>query len=69
MIYTDDTKMPYGQHVGTPLKDVPASYLLFIYQNHDLTSIVRDGLRVYIENNLQVLNQQANMNVKKLTRE
>lgn len=69
MIYTDESKMPYGQHVGKQLKDVPASYLLFIYENHDLNSTQRWGLRVYIEDNLQVLNLQAKQNVKKLTRE
>ena len=30
--WTDDTSMPWGAHKGVPLKDVPASYLLWLYE-------------------------------------
>lgn len=33
MQYTDETPMPFGKHKGTPLKDVPPSYLLWLYDN------------------------------------
>lgn len=29
---TDNTRMPFGKHAGTPLADVPASYLLWFYE-------------------------------------
>lgn len=28
----DDTPMPWGEHKGTPLKDVPDGYLLYLYE-------------------------------------
>jgi len=28
--YTDETPMPFGKHEGTPLKDVPADYLMWV---------------------------------------
>lgn len=32
--FTDDTPMPWGQHKGVPMKDVPASYLLWLFKQH-----------------------------------
>ncbi|MCP4899928.1 MAG: hypothetical protein GY906_23415 [bacterium] len=30
--WTDDTPMPWGEHRGTLLKDIPASYLLWLFE-------------------------------------
>lgn len=43
--------MPFGKHKGTALANVPASYLLWIYDNLDL----RDDLKDYITENYQQL--------------
>lgn len=53
--YTDESKMPFGAHKGTKLANVPAGYLMYLY-DHDL----KEGpLRRYIVANLDVLEQQA----------
>ena len=69
MIYTDVSPFPYGKYQGEKLENIPASYLLWIYQHHDLSSLQRLGLRDYIEDNLQVLNKQAGENIAKITRD
>lgn len=28
--YTDDTAMPFGKHKGTPLREVPPEYLMWL---------------------------------------
>lgn len=30
--FTDATTMPWGKHKDTPMRDVPASYLLWLYE-------------------------------------
>lgn len=30
---TDDSPMPFGKHKGVPMKDVPASYLHWLWTN------------------------------------
>lgn len=47
----DKSPMPFGKHKGTALANVPASYLLWIYDNLDL----RDDLKDYITENYQQL--------------
>ena len=50
--FTDDTPMPWGKHKETPLKDVPASYLLWIADQPD-------RLRDYVEANREALEQEV----------
>lgn len=48
--FNDNSIMPFGPHKGKHLKDVPAHYLIFIYENE------RSGrLTEYIKDNLDVL--------------
>ena len=49
--------MPYGKHKGTPMKDVPASYLLWIYD--EALYRPREVLD-YIEENLEDIEKDAN---------
>lgn len=46
---SDDTPMPFGEHRGTPLRDVPAAYLLWWARQ----SWAREwsGLWAYVERN------------------
>lgn len=52
MIYTDETLMPFGKHRGTPLKDVPASYLLWINDNF---KDLHEEFKKYINFNKHIL--------------
>lgn len=54
MAYTDETPMPFGKYKGLDLEDVPASYLLWLYEEGNLLG----ELKEYIEDNMQVLEQQ-----------
>jgi uncharacterized protein (DUF3820 family) len=51
----DDDSMPSGRYKGTLMKDVPAKYLMYIYEN-DMCS---DRVKEYIESNLDVIKQQV----------
>lgn len=56
MTLTDLDPMPFGKHRGTPMQDVPAHYLHFLWQNgmKDEQSPVAD----YIRRNLNALKQE-----------
>jgi uncharacterized protein (DUF3820 family) len=52
---TDDDLMPSGKHKGEKMQNVPASYLLYVYDSN----MVNYRVRKYIEDNLDVIKQQA----------
>lgn len=55
-ILTDESILDFGNlHKGKKLEDVPASYLLFVYDNNYNTG---KALRAYIEDNMDVLKKQ-----------
>lgn len=56
MRFTDSTIIDFGQHKGKTLANVPASYLLWLF-GEGLSG--RPVLKAYIEDNKQVLEQQA----------
>lgn len=58
--FTDKTLMPFGQHKGTALVNVPAASLLWYYDNIKLS----EPLKMYIEDNMQVLRQQSKSTYK-----
>jgi hypothetical protein len=54
---TDTDKMPFGKYRDTPMQDVPADYLFWLWTNgmeHDKKSPVAD----YIRRNLSALSQE-----------
>lgn len=51
---TDNDPMPYGLHEGTPMKDVPADYLLFLNDEGKTSPEVQD----YIDRNWDALNDE-----------
>ena len=53
---TDESIMPFGKHKGEKMANVPASYLLWIYDNMNLF----DDLREYIDENRDALEVEAN---------
>ena len=48
---TDDSPMPWGKYKGEKMINVPASYLLWCYDNNKCSGPVRE----YIEDNHDVL--------------
>lgn len=52
---TDNTPMPFGMHIGKPMVDIPAKYLLWLYYE----GCSHDGVRKYILNNLDILNREV----------
>jgi len=51
---TDSTKMWFGKYQGIALANVPADYLLYLYNSGK----VFGGLKKYIEDNLDVLEKE-----------
>jgi len=51
-VFTDDSIMPFGMHSGKKMKDVPDSYLLWLYHEK---SINDSRVKQYIEDNLDNL--------------
>jgi hypothetical protein len=58
--FNDNSLMPFGQYKGYKMANVPASYLLWIYDNLQL----REDLKKYIEDNKDVLKAQVKAAVK-----
>ena len=52
---TDDDPMPFGKHKGERMEDVPADYLLFIFEKGSCTAAVSE----YCRNCYDVLKKQA----------
>ncbi len=53
--FTDLTPMPFGKYKGTPLQDVPASYLHWWWTS---TSRPHDQLAEYIKDNIKALKDE-----------
>jgi uncharacterized protein (DUF3820 family) len=51
----DSDLMPFGKYKGKEMQDVPASYLLYLYNEVDLYGKVKD----YIEENMDVLKEEV----------
>jgi len=49
----DNSIMKFGAHKGKHLRDVPDSYLLWLYENNKCSI----DLKEYIEENLDVINK------------
>lgn len=52
---SDSSLMPFGQHKGEKMIDVPASYLIWLFENNKCNGDVKE----YIKDNLDVLKQQS----------
>ncbi len=51
----DQTLMPYGKHEGVAMANVPAAYLIYIYDTHKCDPVVRK----YIHDNYQDLQAEV----------
>ena len=52
---TDESSMPWGKHQGVPMADVPADYLIWLWDNNKCSGAVK----AYIKENLEVLKQEV----------
>lgn len=52
---TDESLMPWGIHEGKQMVDVPADYLLFLYEN----SKVHGEVKRYIHENLETIKMEV----------
>lgn len=57
---TDNSIMPIGKYKGEKLANVPASYLIWLYEN----SNIYGELRQYIADNLEVIKSEINYKKK-----
>jgi uncharacterized protein (DUF3820 family) len=57
----DTDLMPWGKHAGVKMANVPASYLLWLYEEGKCSGDVKN----YIKDNLEVLQFQRLNNDKK----
>ena len=57
--YTDNSPMPFGKFKGTKLANVPSYYLLWIFNNTPRQNLDL-GLREYIKQNMDILQQEVN---------
>ena len=51
---TDSCPVPYGKYKGTEMANVPAEYLIWLYDNNKCDIRVRQ----YIEENMDVIQQE-----------
>ena len=60
---TDNSLMPFGKYKGTKMADVPASYLIWIFENNKCSIEVIK----YVRENLDVLKEEVKReNAKKI---
>lgn len=52
---TDNDLMPSGKYQGTRMEDVPAKYLMYIYDNN----MCKPEVALYVKENLDVILKQA----------
>lgn len=58
---TDESPMPFGKHKEKKMANVPASYLLFLY-NQNIGKKVWGGMHdvmVYVNDNMDALKQEV----------
>lgn len=54
-VFTDYTPMPFGKYTGKAMVNVPAAYLLWLYNK----GCDHAGVKNYINNNLDALQKEA----------
>lgn len=58
--FDDNSIMPFGKHRGEKLANVPAEYLIYMYDEGRLYG----GLKQYVDDNMQSLRQEIKLNQK-----
>jgi len=55
MILNDNSPMPYGRYKGDAMINVPAEYLMYLYDNNKYSPDVLE----YIKDNMDVVRQRG----------
>lgn len=63
IVLTDESPMPFGIHKDKKMENVPAEYLLFLYENNKCGK--NNGLQEYIEDNLDVIKLEVQQKNRK----
>ena len=58
---TDESPMPWGKYKGEQMINIPASYLIWCYDNGKCSGDVKE----YIKDNYNVLNEEVRREKKK----
>ncbi|MFA6974020.1 MAG: DUF3820 family protein [Parcubacteria group bacterium] len=61
MPLTDESPMPWGMHQGKQMMDVPADYLVWLYENNK----VNGDVKRYIESNMDTLKLEIEQKKKR----
>ena len=61
LAYTDTTIMSFGKFKGRALANVPANYLLYLYDNRMISN---QALLLYVERNMDALRKEAGLKPK-----
>lgn len=51
---TDKSPMPFGKYQGTEMANIPADYLIWLYENNKCNKEVKE----YIEDNMDILRME-----------
>lgn len=58
---TDNSPMPWGKYQGVQMANVPATYLIWLYENGKCDPQVK----AYVDDNLEVLKLEVKQRIKK----
>jgi hypothetical protein len=60
---TDQTTMPWGKHKGEKLANIPAAYLIWLYENAGIAGQYHNKwLADYIKDNMDILKAEVKRN-------
>lgn len=59
----DESPMPFGKHKGVKMANVPADYLLWVYEQikryaPNKMTLAQKDIKTYVEDNLEVLKSE-----------
>lgn len=60
--FTDESIMPFGAHKGKKMANIPADYLVYIYDNFSFSYYPE--VKKYIKDNLDVLKSEIDLKNK-----
>ena len=64
-ILNDDSLMPFGKYKGEQMQDVPASYLLWLYDQPSLNTTSDLAVRAYVKDSWDFLQHEVSKKNKR----
>lgn len=59
LMLNDDDPMPFGTHKDKPMSEVPAKYLLWLWNDGKKHEVATNDVARYISDNMDALQQEA----------